>query len=416
MTIAISPLDRDLAAAMVRDIDATAATVAADVGEPFDSVRPTVELIVHLLVEARDLESAMAALRADGEAGAHDGLLVERLLDRYLSTLWAIWELRQPEPWDRPVLLLLARRLLHGGDVIVEAVASAYRAVDRELVARDVEARRAFLEELLGSVAVDAAAVGRKRRHALGRGLDPDADYRLIAIAVDVTDEAFEEAVRRLADALGVLSAGERARSGLTLPQVIGWRGRIVVLARGSWPGLARVREALARIVVQSGEMPTSAEVPARRGGAGGAWTAVVGSVVEGVEALAPTLAGLVDTLRTAERLGHRGWLDHPDELAVERLLLIDDALLAVVVERELGPLLADARMGAELVETLEVYFDAGENMREAARRLHLANWTVAYRLERIESLLGGRLDGPRRERLVVALLARRVLERTTRP
>jgi DNA-binding PucR family transcriptional regulator len=119
---------------------------------------------------------------------------------------------------------------------------------------------------------------------------------------------------------------------------------------------------------------------------------------------------------RTAERLGHRGWLDHPDELAVERLLLIDDALLSVVVERELGPLLADLRMGEELVETLVVYFDAGENMREAARRLHLANRTVAYRLERIESLLGGPLDGARRERLVVALLARRVLERTTRP
>jgi DNA-binding PucR family transcriptional regulator len=72
--------------------------------------------------------------------------------------------------------------------------------------------------------------------------------------------------------------------------------------------------------------------------------------------------------------------------------------------------------MGEELVETLVVYFDAGENMREAARRLHLANRTVAYRLERIESLLGGPLDGARRERLVVALLARRVLERTTRP
>ena len=118
----------------------------------------------------------------------------------------------------------------------------------------------------------------------------------------------------------------------------------------------------------------------------------------------------LVDTLRTAERLGHRGWLDHPNELAVERLLLIDDELLGVVVDHELGPLLADPRMGDELVETLDVYFEAGENMREAARRLHLANRTVAYRLERIETLLGGPLDGTRRERLVVALMARRIL------
>jgi hypothetical protein len=398
MTVSISPLDRDMAAAMLRDLEPTVATVAADVGEPPEAVRPAVALIVHLLVEARDLDSAIAALRLDGEAGAHAGVLVERLLDRYLSALWAIWELRESEPWDRAVLQQLARRLLHGGDVIVAAVASAYRSVDRELVARDVEARRAFLEELLGSIAVDAAATGRIRRHALGRGLDPDDPLRLIAIAADVTDEAVDEAVHGLGSSLGLPSAGERARTGLTLPQVIGWRGRIVILARAGWPGLARLRSALGDAIGP------------------GAWTAIVGSAVSGVENLAPALAGLIETLRTAELLGHRGWLDHPDELAVERLLLIDRDLLAAVVDRELGPILTDTRMGGELIETLRVYFDAGENMREAARRLHLANRTVAYRLARVESLLGGRLDGRRRERLVLALLARRMLERTTPP
>jgi DNA-binding PucR family transcriptional regulator len=55
------------------------------------------------------------------------------------------------------------------------------------------------------------------------------------------------------------------------------------------------------------------------------------------------------------------------------------------------------------------VYFDSGENMREAARRLHLANRTVAYRLEKIESLLGGPLDDASRRRLAVALLVRRL-------
>ena len=174
MTVRISPLDPDLVAAMLRDLDATVVAVAADVGEPADAIRPAVELIAHLLSEARDLDSAMASLRADGEAGAHAGLLTERLLDRYLSTLWAMWELREQEPWDRAVLVHLARRLLHAGDVIVAAVASGYRAVDRELVARDVEARRAFLEELLGAVSIDASGAGRLRRHALARGLEPD--------------------------------------------------------------------------------------------------------------------------------------------------------------------------------------------------------------------------------------------------
>jgi hypothetical protein len=49
--------------------------------------------------------------------------------------------------------------------------------------------------------------------------------------------------------------------------------------------------------------------------------------------------------------------------------------------------------MGPDLLETLEVYLDSGQNMREAGRRLHLAPRTVAYRLDRIASLLGHPLD-----------------------
>ena len=43
------------------------------------------------------------------------------------------------------------------------------------------------------------------------------------------------------------------------------------------------------------------------------------------------------------------------------------------------------------------------------ARRLHLAPRTVAYRLERIETLLGYELDGDATVRLSAALLALRV-------
>jgi DNA-binding PucR family transcriptional regulator len=74
------------------------------------------------------------------------------------------------------------------------------------------------------------------------------------------------------------------------------------------------------------------------------------------------------------------------------------------VIGRELGPLLADARMGDELVETLQVFFDAGGNGRETARRLHLADRTIAYRLERAEALLGHGFEGEAGRRLNVAL------------
>jgi sugar diacid utilization regulator len=400
MTWRVRPLDPALGAAILGDLDGLVATVAADVGEPPGSIRSTVELIAHLLVETEDVTATIDRLRLDGEAGARAGMLAEDLLDRYLTTLWAVWEARTPEAWDRSTLELLGRRLLHGADLMVAAVASGYRTVDQDLVARDAEARRAFLEELLGSIAVDSAAAARLRRHALRRGVDPDATYRLIAISADRSDADAEAAVGRLALAIGAPSTGERHRPGLRLPQVVGWRGRIVVLVRGEWPGLVRLRAALDTVLGGSSAIHVHD------------WTAVVGSDVDGVSGLAPALAALVETLRAAERLGHRGWLDHPDELAVERLLLIDDRQLEVVVERELGPILADARMGDELVETLRAYFGAGENMRETARRLGLANRTVAYRLERIKRLLGGPLDGARTERLVVALLAQRILAR----
>ena len=65
--------------------------------------------------------------------------------------------------------------------------------------------------------------------------------------------------------------------------------------------------------------------------------------------------------------------------------------------------------MGPDLLETLEVYLDSGQNMREAGRRLHLAPRTVAYRLDRIARLLGHPLDGAAYRRLSVAAFAHRM-------
>jgi DNA-binding PucR family transcriptional regulator len=136
---------------------------------------------------------------------------------------------------------------------------------------------------------------------------------------------------------------------------------------------------------------------------------AVGSGPIDGVGSLAATYADLVDATRMAERLGRRGWIPDPQRLAVERLLLADRALADAAIQQELGPLLADERMGGELVETLQAYFDAGENMREAARRLNLATRTVAYRLEKIESLLGEPIGPESRRRLSIALMVQRL-------
>jgi DNA-binding PucR family transcriptional regulator len=117
----------------------------------------------------------------------------------------------------------------------------------------------------------------------------------------------------------------------------------------------------------------------------------------------------LQEGLRVAKRIGRRGVIGDVAELAVERLLLSDPDLAAAIVDRELGPLLADHRMGVELVETLQIYYDVGGNRRETARRLHLAVRTVAYRLQRAGDLLGHGFDGEPGRRLNVALTLRRL-------
>jgi hypothetical protein len=388
---------QQLMEAVAGEVEAIAALVAADVGEAPEIVRGDVELALTLLAtpeQARPVaEKARRKLTARGAEAAIEGLPTERLIDRYMSALPAIWDVARdlrPEP---DALNEVGSWLLRAAGLAAMSIAEGYTKADREIVARDATARRAFLEELLSSVPLDDAAFARLRRMAVRYGLDPGGSFRLVAISPhhDARDDEAHDLADRLASRIGAVSSTDLARAGgIRLPQVLARQRRIVVLARSDWPGVDRLREALDRLAP--------------------GWTAVTGPPIEGVDGLSRSLAQLIDTLRAADRMGHLGWVENADDLAVERLLLLDEGLLRAVVRRELGPLLDVPRMGDELVETLRVYFEAGENMRETARRMHLASRTVAYRLERIADVLGRPIDGEIRPRLSVALLAYRAI------
>ena len=66
--------------------------------------------------------------------------------------------------------------MLRTADALVAAVAVGYRSVERELIVNNAEARRAFIDEVLGVVAVDTATIGRLRRLSTRFGLDPAWD------------------------------------------------------------------------------------------------------------------------------------------------------------------------------------------------------------------------------------------------
>jgi len=254
---------------------------------------------------------------------------------------------------------------------------------------------------------------------AVRHGLDPDRAYRIVAIAsgadIDPSlgDDELEVLAGRVGHLLRVAAPGaEGVGAGIRLPAVLPLMGHVAILARADWAGLTRLPVALDRVV--GGLVAEASSVGRRRARArtrapAAGWVAVGSRTIDGVGSLAMAYADLVDATRTAQRLGLRGWIPDPEQLALERLLLADQNLAEATVHRELGPLLADERFGGELIETLQAYFDASENVTAAARRLNLATRTVAYRLEKIESLLGHPLDGDNARRLSTALMVLRL-------
>jgi hypothetical protein len=455
-------LPDDLVELVLPNIELVLAGLPAELVESEEESRARVRLtylIAHVSAEAHDLESAIAILRARAAGGATvnpfgprvaadtyealadiaDRALSEHRLDlgMVLSLLFesgsiaarqgrrlilflglsahvrrVIWEhgvheIQRSEPAaDR--YEALGRWLLLATEISSLAVGEGYRATERELLARDAAARRAALEELLTvQPATDRAAV-RLRRLAVRYGLDADATYRLAAIEpgpeVDGTPDALamdDTHLEAIADRIDQLMRRRGSRpdpvtSGIRVPLATTWRGRIMAILGSDPREWTRLQTALRTVL---GGPSTSL---------GDAWTAIA-VVATGVGEIARGLADLQEGLTVAAEIGRRGAIDDLAELAIERLLLSDPDLAATIVDHELGALLADRRMGEELIETLQVYFDTGGNSRETARRLHLAERTVAYRLDRAEQLLGHGLDGPEGRRLNVALTTRRL-------
>ena len=138
-------------------------------------------------------------------------------------------------------------------------------------------------------------------------------------------------------------------------------------------------------------------------------WLAVVAPPVLGLSRLREAYGTAIDALAVAIRLGRRGLIE-ADEVLLERALLADEPLLAAAVAHELGPILGARRNARALLDTLAAYIESAENLRATARRLGVAPRTVAYRLARIEALLGEPVRGARLVRISTALLAARLL------
>jgi len=368
------------------------ATTAHDTDIKPEHIAPAFERVMDLVEEPVPTPEQLKGWRKEGERFARAGAPSERVLDGYLSLNWAIWEaVMRQEDIPRSVVLEFADRLLRGLDDAVAAISQGYIQVEVEAAAAHSERRRAVLEDLLSAPRTTPQDRARIRLRSERHGLTIGASYRLVLVDVPSADETEIEAlVDKLESRIRVPVSTHRSRPGIHLPVVLDWRGRVLVFASADWTGDKRLREAL--LVVLGGDIVVIDTGP-----------------VAGVDALSDALTQAEYSATVAEALGRRGWIGDPGELALETTFLLDRQLVRAAVDNELGPLLSDPRMGEELVETLEVHLGSKQNIRETARRLHLAPRTVAYRLERIETLLGQELDGEVTMRLGAALLALRV-------
>jgi PucR C-terminal helix-turn-helix domain len=385
-----------------------------------DSYDDVVEIADRAVAEGDlDLMTVLALQYESGAIAAVQGrrLLLFRGVNAHIHRL--LWEHGAAElarRGDEPERFIeLGRWLMLWSQVSSLAVTEGYQDTEREFLTRDVAARRAALDELVGSIPADTRARSRVRRLATRYGLDPYAMYRVAAILpgpeVDPTpdeaginDDDLDDLARRIDQLLSRRGTSDRPFSGIRVPVAFSWRGSIVAILGSDPLEWARLQESMKRVLSPTDRGPRDAAVTA----ADSTWTAIA-MRADGVPALARSMIELQEGLRVAKRIGRRGVIDDVAELGVERLLLSDPDLAAVIVDRELGPLLADQRLGDELVETLQIYYDVGGNRRETARRLHLADRTVAYRLKRAEDLLGHGFDGEAGRRLNVALTLTRL-------
>lgn len=242
------------------------------------------------------------------------------------------------------------------------------------------QAQSGLLRELAdGEIAVEADALARAR--ALGM---PEAATYVCAVVHDPrTADVREDPVaehgrgRRMVDRVG---SGVRGSGIAALVGPLRAHQVAVVLACSG-----RAEDLLDRLAVAlPAPFLVGAAEPAPTLLAAGARLGLAQHVAESAAALPDPSAA-------------RRWFRGAD-VRLHGLLaqLHDDPRVQRFAEAELGALLAhDAAHGTDLVALLRAYVEAGGNKTVLARRLHQSRTALYKRLDRLERILGTRLDEP---------------------
>ena len=239
--------------------------------------------------------------------------------------------------------------------------------------------RRSFWDRLISRAYDDPIEA---RDDAASRGIALAAGYVAVAIEAEGLDEA--SAATKSNDLRRFCV--ETLRSGA---------GDIVVLERGG----GFVFLCPAPLEVDAQNVRTAATLIPRAAGKGHFGAKIVGGVGRQFEAIEAykTVEEARESMFIARRLFGGSRVIPYEDLGVYPLLLrggTSSAELRSFAERILAPLRAyDEKHQTELIRTLRLYFDVGQNVKTAAAELSVHRHTVFYRLRQISEISSHDLD-----------------------
>jgi hypothetical protein len=347
---AVGKLVADIEAELDALVDAIVARIRADVPDfrrlPASTLAGAVRGNVgRALAALRDLRLPTAdeleRAAAIGRERAEQGLSVDAVLHAYRISISAVWsrfgELARERGTSVSSVLAFSETLWLWGDAVMDVVGQAHRQVELQLAREEQQRRDAFvLAVLLGTIDADELS-----RESGGFGLDPDREY-----------------IAFRARALDAGGPPRRLQAELTTAL----DHDLVGLCSEPAP-------ALPGVVVGVGP-------PAR------------------LAALPGAFAMASRALQTALAFGQEGTFSLAD-LSIRPAILSDEALGAAFTDRHLEPLAALGRLGAELEDTLRVWFEQEMRIEETARALHVHPNTLRHRLRRFEEATGASLRRP---------------------
>ena len=236
-------------------------------------------------------------------------------------------------------MLAFSETLWLWGDAVMEVVGQAHREVELQLAREEQQRRDAFvLAVLLGTIDADELS-----RESGGYGLDPEREY---------------------------VAFRARALDGGPPPRRIAADG---------------LTTALDHDLVGLSHRPPRARSPA--------WWSASGRR-RGSPPCPPPSRWPAARCRPRSPSGRRACSASPTSRSARRSSS-DDALGDAFTGRHLEPLQALGRLGAELEDTLRVWFEQEMRIEETAKALHVHPNTLRHRLRRFEETTGANLRRP---------------------